>query len=67
MSSISKKADGCRHSSYWWSDTGAIDSSQVVISYAGLLCFGETDWDQGSSEDEPYVTIGVAPLLWGVK
>lgn len=45
---------------YWWSDTGAIDINQVVISYAGLLCFGETDWDQGSFEDEPYVTIGVA-------
>ncbi|MBP1823009.1 hypothetical protein [Mycobacterium sp. OAE908] len=45
---------------YWWPDTGAIDINQVVISYAGLLCFGETDWDGFSPADEPYVTIGVA-------
>jgi hypothetical protein len=44
---------------YWWQDTGAIDLRDVVVHYTGLHCFGETDWDQGSSEDEPYVILGV--------
>lgn len=44
---------------YWWPDTGAIDLRDVVVHYTGLHCFGETDWDQGSTEDEPYVIFGV--------
>ncbi len=42
---------------YWWPDTGAIDLRDVVVHYTGLFCFGETDWDQGSDSDEPYVII----------
>jgi hypothetical protein len=42
---------------YWWPDTGAIDLRDVVIAYKGIHCFGETDWDQGSSADEPYVIL----------
>lgn len=45
---------------YWWSDTGAIDLRDVVVHYTGLNCFGETDWDQGSSSDEPYVIVSIA-------
>lgn len=48
---------------YWWPDTGAIDLRDVVVHYTGLHCFGETDWDQGSSADEPYVILGVATPL----
>lgn len=44
---------------YWWPDTGAIELNDVVISYTGLNCFGETDWDGGSTEDEPYAVISV--------
>jgi hypothetical protein len=44
---------------YWWPDTGAIDLRDVVVHYTGLYCFGETDWDQGSSSDEPYVIVSV--------
>jgi LGFP repeat len=45
---------------YWWPDTGAIDLNNVVVHYTGLICFGETDWDQGpGGEDEPYVTMGM--------
>lgn len=44
---------------YWWSDVGAIDMNDVVVHYTGLMCFGETDWDQSSPEDEPYVLLGV--------
>lgn len=44
---------------YWWPDTGAIDLNQVVVHYTGLICFGETDWDQGSDSDEPYAIFGV--------
>lgn len=48
---------------YWWPDTGAIDIRDVIVHYTGLLCFGETDWDQGSDSDEPYVVIGtLSPL-----
>lgn len=52
--------DGGRHSEfehgriYWWDDTGAIALAGVVIQFTGFHCFGETDWDQGSSSDEPY-------------
>jgi hypothetical protein len=45
---------------YWWPDTGAIDLRDVVVHYTGLYCFGETDWDQASSADEPYVIISVS-------
>jgi hypothetical protein len=44
---------------YWWPDTGPIDLRDVVVHYTGLHCFGETDWDQGSSSDEPYVIISI--------
>ena len=44
---------------YWWPDTGAIDLNDVVVHYTGLICFGETDWDQSSDSDEPYVVLGV--------
>lgn len=42
---------------YWWADTGAIDLRDVVISYKGIHCFGETDNDQLSASDEPYVVL----------
>ncbi len=45
---------------YWWPDTGPIDLRDVVVRYTGLHCFGETDWDQSSSADEPYAIIAVA-------
>lgn len=44
---------------YWWPDVGAIELNDVVVHYTGLICFGETDWDQGSDSDEPYVVLGV--------
>jgi hypothetical protein len=44
---------------YWWADTGAIDVNHIVVHYSGLICFGETDDDGGSSADEPYVQLGV--------
>jgi hypothetical protein len=44
---------------YWWADTGAIDLRGVAIQYTGLYCFGETDWDQSSNSDEPYVILSV--------
>lgn len=44
---------------YWWSDTGAIDLKDVVVHYTGLHCFGETDWDQSSDSDEPYVIFAM--------
>ena len=44
---------------YWWPDVGAIDLNNVVVHYTGLICFGETTWDQGSDSDEPYVVLGV--------
>lgn len=44
---------------YWWPDTGAIDLRDVVVHYTGIYCFGETDWDQSSSSDEPYVILSV--------
>jgi hypothetical protein len=45
---------------YWWPDTGALDLRDVVVHYTGLHCFGETDWDQGSSADEPYAIISIS-------
>jgi hypothetical protein len=53
---------------YWWPDTGAIELADIVVRYRGLMCFGETDWDQGSDSDEPYVILGVVappPALSG--
>ena len=44
---------------YWWPDLGAIDLRGVIVHYTGLHCFGETDWDQGSDADEPYVIVSV--------
>jgi LGFP repeat len=45
---------------YWWSDTGAIDLRDVIVHYTGLHCFGETDWDQSSDSDEPYVILSMS-------
>lgn len=45
---------------YWWPDTGPIDLRDVVVHYTGLHAFGETDHDQGSGSDEPYVIISVS-------
>lgn len=44
---------------YWWPDTGAIELNDVVVHYTGVVCFGETDSDQLSPSDEPYVVMGV--------
>lgn len=44
---------------YWWPDTGAIELHDVAVHYTGIVCFGETDNDQLSSADEPYVVMGV--------
>ena len=44
---------------YWWPDVGAIALNEVVVHYTGFICFGETDWDQGSTSDEPYIVLGV--------
>jgi hypothetical protein len=47
---------------YWWADTGAIELGNVAVRYTGLLCFAETDWDQGpGGSDEPYVVFGTVP------
>ncbi len=45
---------------YWWPDTGAIDLRDVIVHYTGLHCFGETDWDQSSNSDEPYVILSIS-------
>jgi hypothetical protein len=45
---------------YWWTDTGAIDLRGVIVHYTGLFCFGETDSDQLSNSDEPYVILSYA-------
>ena len=44
---------------YWWPDTGAIDMNDVAVHYTGLMCFEESDRDQSSNCDEPYVVIGL--------
>jgi hypothetical protein len=46
---------------YWWPDSGAIELVNIVVRYTGLYCFGETDNDQLSGGDEPYVIFGVIP------
>lgn len=48
---------------YWWSDTGAIELGDIAVFYTGLACFGETDNDQLSSADEPYVIFGVVSAV----
>ena len=54
------RANAFEHGSiYWWTDVGAIELNDVVVHYTGLVCFGETDHDQMSTEDEPYVILGV--------
>lgn len=54
---------------YWWPDTGPIDLRDVVVHYTGLHCFGETDWDQASSSDEPYVIFALSTptQAWGLN
>ncbi len=49
---------------YFWSDTGAIDMKNVRIFYSGLYCIQESEWDQSSDSDEPYVIIGVSSPKW---
>lgn len=49
---------------YFWGDTGAIDMKNVRIFYSGLYCIQESDWDQSSNSDEPYVIIGVSSAKW---
>ena len=44
---------------YWWPDTGAIELNDVSVNFTGIVCFGETDYDQGSDSDEPYIVMGV--------
>lgn len=46
---------------YWWPDTGPIELGNIALRYKGIVCFGETDWDQGSDSDEPYAILGVIP------
>jgi LGFP repeat len=45
---------------YWWPDVGSIDLRDVIVHYTGLHCFGETDWDQSSNSDEPYVILSIS-------
>ncbi|MDF5755221.1 hypothetical protein P3X83_21690, partial [Spongiactinospora sp. TRM90649] len=47
--------DGAVEAAYWYEELPP--PINVAIRYRGLVCFGETDWDQGSSEDEPYVIM----------
>jgi hypothetical protein len=42
---------------FYWPDTGALDQRSTVLSLAGLRCYGETDNDQLSTADEPYVIV----------
>jgi hypothetical protein len=44
---------------YWWPDVGARALNDVVVQYTGLHCFGATDFDEFSGDDEPYATFGV--------
>jgi hypothetical protein len=44
---------------YWWPDTGTREVNNVVVHYTGLHCFGETDVDHGTDDDEPYATFGI--------
>ena len=51
---------------YWWPDTGAIELGSIAVRYTGLVCFGETDSDQLSNSDEPYIIFGVVPTVPGM-
>ena len=51
---------------YWWPDTGAIELGKIAVRYTGLMCFGETDSDQFSNSDEPYMIFGVVPTVPGL-
>lgn len=53
---------------YYWPDTGAIEMGNVIVRFAGLYAFGETDNDMGSAADptgefkdgdEPYLVFNV--------
>lgn len=44
---------------YWWPETGGIDLADVVVRFRGVHCFEETDSDQLSNADEPYVLMAV--------
>jgi hypothetical protein len=44
---------------YWWPECGARSINDVCLQYTGFVCFGETDADEGSDEDEPYATFGI--------
>lgn len=44
---------------YWWPDTGAMVLGDVIVQYTGLHCFGETDVDLPSGDDEPVARMGV--------
>ncbi len=44
---------------YWWGDTGAIDLRDVVVTYVGMRAYSESDQDQSSGSDEPYMLLSV--------
>lgn len=44
---------------YWWGDMGAIDLRDVVVSYVGMHAYSESDEDQSSGSDEPYMLLSV--------
>jgi hypothetical protein len=48
---------------YWWPDTGPIDLGNVSVRYRGIYCFSESDWDQGSPDDEQQVILGMVPAV----
>ncbi len=51
---------------YFWHDTGAIALQDVVISYTGIHCFDETDYDGLggiNSSDEVWAQMGVTRAL----
>lgn len=55
------KANGFQNGDiYWWGDTNAIDLKGVVINYKGIYCSSETNADQSSNSDEPYVIMSIS-------
>lgn len=44
---------------YWWKDMGAIDLRDVVVTYVGMHAYSESDRDQSSGSDEPYMLLSV--------
>ncbi len=52
---------------YWWPDTGPIDLGTVSVRYRGIYCFSESDWDQGSPDDEQQVILGMVPAVPGLE